>query len=349
MTRIPFADVEFPPQDLPSEFEINKRLRRFLCRYRENMGNPPDELSLSDEDHAKIERRALRYLRTAANKSGMAHLDSKDRKRLEVFRNGAKIQPVETEHRADEIASALHAEMPWMSPATDRLWRDMRTSVRNGDPAPRLRPFLLVGPPGIGKSHWARLLGKQMSVPTTVIEATGEPASFAVTGSQRGWGSAGPGKVLEGIMASGIANPVIVIDEIEKAGDVKSNAGQNFTLSEGLLPLLEISTARHWSCPYFRVGFDMSWITWVLTANSLRSLSAPFLSRCPPTELTALTQEHLIGFAGREGARRNLPSDAIDAVKEVITAITAPHNVSLRSVLRLLAAVEQAMNRPLLH
>ncbi len=44
MPRIPFADVEFPPQDLPSESEINKRLRRFLCRYRENMENPPDEL-----------------------------------------------------------------------------------------------------------------------------------------------------------------------------------------------------------------------------------------------------------------------------------------------------------------
>ncbi|MEG3662783.1 AAA family ATPase [Celeribacter halophilus] len=349
MPHIPFADVKFLPQNLPSEYELNKRLRRFLCRYRENMENPPDELSLSGEDHAKIERHTLRYLRTTANKSGMAHLDSKDRARLEVFRNGAKIQPVETEHRADEIASALHAEMPWMSPATDRLWRDMRTHVRNGDPAPRLRPFLLVGPPGIGKSHWARLLGKQMSVPTTVIEATSEPASFAVAGSQRGWGSAGPGKVLEGIMASGIANPVIVIDEIEKAGNVQSNAGQNFTLSEGLLPLLEISTARHWSCPYFRVGFDMSWITWVMTANSLRGLSAPFLSRCPPTELTALTLEHLIGFAEREGARRNLPPDAVDAVKEVIEAIRAPHHVSLRSVVRMLNAVEQAMSRPVLH
>nr|WP_254679252.1 AAA family ATPase [Celeribacter baekdonensis] len=218
MPRIPFADVRFLPEDLPTEFELNTRLKRFLRRYRENMENPPDELGLSEEDRAKIERRTQKYLRTVANHSGLAHLDRKDRARLEVFRKGAMLMPVETEHRADEIASAIHTAMPWMAPATDRLWQDMRASVRNGDPAPRLRPMLLVGPPGIGKSHFARLLGDLLSVPTTIIEATGEPAPFAVTGSQRGWGSASPGKVLEGIMASQIANPVIVIDEIEKAG-----------------------------------------------------------------------------------------------------------------------------------
>ncbi|MGO4914000.1 hypothetical protein ACEN2R_00830 [Pseudogemmobacter sp. W21_MBD1_M6] len=130
-------------------------------------------------------------------------------------------------------------------------------------------------------------------------------------------------------MASQIANPVIVVDEIEKAGEVQSTGGQRYSLTEGLLPLLERSTARHWSCPYFRIGFDMSWITWVLTANSLRGLSAPFLSRCPPTELRGLTQEHLIGFAKREGARRNLSQDAVDAVTEVIVAIKTPHDVSL--------------------
>ncbi|MFG6581386.1 AAA family ATPase [Sulfitobacter sp. 1A13191] len=349
MLRIPFADVRFPPENLQSEFEINTRLKRFLWRYRENMENPPDELGLSEEDRARIERRTQKYLRTVANQSGLAHLDRKDRGRLEAFRNGAMLMPVETEHRADEIASALHTEMPWMAPATERLWQDIRASVRNGDPAPLVRPMLLVGPPGIGKSYFARLLGDLLSVPTTIIEATGEPAPFAVTGAQRGWGSASPGKVLEGIMASQIANPVIVIDEIEKAGAVQSTGGQRYSLDEGLLPLLERSTARRWACPYFRISFDMSWVTWVLTANTLRGLSEPFLSRCAPTELTALTQEHLIGFADREGARRDLPQDAVDAVKEVIEAIRTPHHVSLRSVVRMLDAVEHAMNRPVLH
>ncbi len=349
MPRIKFADVKFPDHNTPSAYDLEVRLRKHLDQFRERIGSPKFEYAMSEADRLKVKRRAAAYLSAVSRRSGMDHLDPKDRARLEVFRSGAEIKPIETEHRADEIASALHAEMPWMAPATERLWQDMRASVRNGDAAPRLRPLLLVGPPGIGKSHFARLLGGQLSVPTSIIEATGEPASFAVTGSQKGWGSAGPGKILEGIMASQIANPVFVIDEIEKAGEVQSTGGQRYSLTEGLLPLLERSTARHWSCPYFRIRFDMSWITWVLTANSLRGLSAPFLSRCPPIDLRTLTQEHLIGFAEREGARRDLPLDAVDAVKEVIEAIRTPPHVSLRSIIRMLDAVEQTINRPVLH
>lgn len=349
MPRIKFADVAFPDHNLPSAHDIEVRLRKFLDRFREQIGSPKFDYALSDADPLKVRRRAAAYLSAVSRRSGMDHLDDKDLRKLQVFRGGAELKCVETEHRADEIASCLHTEMPWMAPATERLWHDMRASVRNGDPGPRLRPLLLVGPPGIGKSYWSRLLGAQLSVPTTIIEATGEPAAFAVTGSQRGWGSAGPGKVLEGIMASQIANPVIVVDEIEKAGDVQSAGGQRYSLTEGLLPLIERSTARRWSCPYFRIGFDMSWITWVLTANSVNGLPAPFLSRCPPTELRALTQEHLFGFADREGLRRDLPPDAVDAVKDVIGAIKTPHHVSLRSVIRMLDAVDQAMNRPVLH
>ncbi len=71
----------------------------------------------------------------------------------------------------------------------------MRRSVREGRPGLQFAPLLLLGPPGIGKSHWARRLGKLLEVPTTVVEATGEPASFALIGSQRGWANAGPGKI----------------------------------------------------------------------------------------------------------------------------------------------------------
>lgn len=304
---------------------------------------------LPDADRMKIRRRTKAYLNAISRQSRMGHLDAKDRDTLEVFRGGATLITVETEHQADEIAAAIHTEMPWMGSATELVWQDMRTSVRNGDPAPRLRPLLLVGAPGIGKCHWARLLGREILVPTKEIEATNEPASFSVTGSQRGWGSAGPGKPLEGIMASGIANPIIVVDEIEKAGSVKSNGGQRYALTEGLLPLLERSTAAHWACPYFRVSFDKSWIIWVLTANSVEGLSEPFLSRCPPLRLPNLTLDHLIGFADREGARRQLPQDVIDAVKEVIEAIATPRRVSLRSVIRMLNTVEQKFNGPFLH
>lgn len=349
MPRIKFSDVRFPNPDAPSAFDIEARLKRHLINFRKKRGKLEGGNHVSDRDRLNIRRKVVAYKDAVSRRSGMDHLADKDRQKLEVFRHGVELISVETEHRADEIASAIHSEMPWMSAATEMIWQDMRASVRRGDLAPLLRPLLLVGPPGIGKTYWARTLARHLTVPTAVVEATSEPASFSVTGSQRGWGSAGPGKPLEVIMATGVANPVIVVDEVEKAGTVESLRGQRFDLSEGLLPFLERSTAVRWSCPYFRVSFDMSWITWIMTANSVQGLPAPFLSRCPPLKLSPLSVEHLLGFADQLSAKRNLPPGAVDAVKEVIEAIRAPQLISLRSVTRMMDSLEQAINRPPLH
>ncbi|EEB84675.1 AAA family ATPase [Roseobacter sp. GAI101] len=349
MSRIPFAEVNFFSEHALCSYQVGNRLKSFLSSYRKKTGSSKEILYLSEADNDKIERRAHAYVGALGRRSGMSHLQRKDKEWLDALSNGCVLHRVETEHRADEIASALHTEMPWMAPATERIWQDMRASFRRGDLGTVIRPLLLVGPPGIGKSHWARLLGKELQVPTTVIESTSEPASFSVTGSQRGWANAGPGKPLENILATGIASPVIVVDEIEKAGSVKSERGQSFALGDGLLSLLERSTAASWGCPYFRVNFDMSWITWIMTANSTQGLSEPFLSRCPPMNLSALTVDHLQGFAVREAGRRGIGANAVGSVLEVIEHAKELQLLSLRSVLRLLAVAERSTNRPLLH
>ncbi|WP_375263465.1 AAA family ATPase [Palleronia sp.] len=188
-----------------------------------------------------------------------------------------------------------------MNPLNERVWLALRKIARSDDPAVRLTPMLLVGAPGIGKSFWARHLSEFLSLPVEAIDATSEPASFAITGSQRGWGSAGPGRLVELATRERTANPIMLIDEIEKAGDVTSMKGLHFTLTEALLPFLERYTAASWSCPYFRVAFDMSRVSWIMTANSVDGLGAPFLSRCPPIALERISLPHLAFFARREG------------------------------------------------
>jgi len=349
MTKIPFADVRFPPLGHINGYDVEARLKTFLQAYRKKNSPNKEHWVLSDDDWDKIIRRAKAYIESRGRSSKMGHLDRDDREKLAMFRDGIELKAICSEHQADEIASELHTEMPWMAQANERVWKELRASARKGDPGVRLTPMLLIGPPGIGKSHWAQLLGQYLSVPTTVVEATNEPASFSITGTQRGWSNQQPGRLLQTILDSTVGNPVIVVDEIEKAGRVTASRGTPFDLVDGLLPLLERSTAKNWSCPYFRVSFDMSWVSWVMTANTTEGLSRPFLSRCPPLQLTALSLPHLREFAAREGQRRDLPEDAIGAVLEVIDAIRKPQLLSLRNVIRLLNEVEQKLNQPRHH
>lgn len=349
MTKIPFADVRFPPIGEINGFDVEARLKTFLQSYRKKNSQKEEHWVLSDDDWDKITRRAKAYIAARGQSSKMGHLDRIEREKLAMFRDGIELKTIKSEHQADEIASKLHTEMPWMSKATDLVWKELRASVRRGDPGIRISPLLLVGPPGIGKSHWAQLLGQYLSVPTTVVEATNEPASFSISGTQRGWSNQQPGRLLQTIIDSAVGNPVVVVDEIEKVGRVTASRGTPFDLVDGLLPLLERFTAKSWSCPYFRVSFDMSWVNWVMTANTTDRLSRPFLSRCPPLNLTELSLPHLSEFAVREGQRRELPEDAIEAVLEVVEAIRKPQLLSLRNVIRLLNEVEHQLNHPRHH
>ncbi|MFH5774398.1 AAA family ATPase [Paracoccus sp. NGMCC 1.201697] len=362
MTRIPFIEARFfDPHD--TQRMIEERLMTQLRRFRvadlsfpipeseeDDEHAPSIPLALSDSDRRKISRRAKRLLELREAASGLSHLKRDDRERLEVLRDGARLIKIPSEHRADELAAALHSEMPWMAPATEMVWHAMRRSVREGWPGLHLPPILLDGPPGIGKSHFARRLGEVLSAPTTVIEATGENASFGVVGSQRGWGSAHPGRLIATILDSRIANPVMVVNEVEKAGPVVSNKGIAFGLPEGLLPLLEPMTARRWSCPYYQVRFDMSWVTWVLTSNNYRLLPGPLLSRCPPLRLQPLTLSDLIWFAQRQARERGLSEPSTDALIETLeAAFVPPQQRSLRLVIRLLDRAADLQNTPMRH
>ncbi|CAM3263567.1 ATPase family associated with various cellular activities (AAA) [Paracoccus aminovorans] len=368
-STIPFIEARFFSAnegriELGTRFK--KHLRKLRCRRIPpellappedvNAGGDDSDIDLMDiigisaDDAARIQRRVKRILEYRKAASGLEHLKSDDRERLEVLKDGARLISIRNEHHADELAAALHEDMPWMAPAIEVVWHAMRRSWREGLPGLRIPPLLLDGPPGIGKSRLARLLGKLLSTSTTVIEATGENASFGVVGSQRGWGGSCPGRLIETILQSRIANPVMVVDEIEKAGTAVSTKGHAFGLAEALLPLLEPLTAKRWSCPYYQVKFDMSWVIWVLTSNDYQLLPEPLLSRCPPIRLRHLTLAELVAFVRREGKKRNLSETSIEAICEVLAHPSLrQHQPSLRVAARMLRRAADLEQGPTLH
>ncbi len=370
MPRIPFIEARLGLAE-ESPKAIERRLTDYLTSLRAKRrsgkaGGPSpeghdaaDQSSLipdpgfddrkypSKEDLYRIQSRSNKLFERRRAASGLQHLNRQELDRLSVLRDGVRLVPVETEHRADELAAELHVAMPWMAAATEEVWMALRRSAAAGEPGARIPPLLLDGPPGIGKTVWARRLGELLGVPSDAIDASGEPASFSVTGLQKGWSGAAPGRPVELILRTLVGNPIVVVDEIEKTGQVHSNRGQSHSMTEGLLPLLEPASARRWSCPAFRVVFDMSWVSWILLSNSIAPLPEPLLSRVRIVRLEPPSLDHLIQFAWEEGRRRDLQTVSIEAVEEGIRRLVFDKGeISLRTVIRLLERAKFLERRP---
>ncbi len=280
-----------------------------------------------------------------------SHLKDKEQKdRLRRLLGPVPAVTVSSEHRADEIAASLHEEMPWMAPATEAAWRALRRSAREGEPV-RFGPMILAGPPGVGKTAWARRLAGRLDLPACMIDASKGLASFSLVGTEKGWATQQPGRPLEAMIDARMANPVVIVDEICKASSPGTTRGTSAAFLPALLGLLEVESSRVWDCPFFRVTIDMSHLSWIMTANTLETLPEPLVSRCRVLHIPDVTPAQLQGFARRQGEAMELPDAAADAVVEAIARVpeTLRSRLGLRDVNRMLERAEDLASRPTLH
>ena len=169
-------------------------------------------------------------------------------------------------HQARE---RLLFEFPYASAAIDFALTDLvgRATVR-------LRPLLLVGDPGSGKTRFACRLGEVLGV--SVWREDASRADGAVFGgTDRRWYSAEPCHPFLAVAHGKIANPLVLIDEIEKAG-TRSDYGR---LWDCLLGFLEPETNVRYPDPALQTNLDLSHVSYVATANSLDPLPAPIRDR----------------------------------------------------------------------
>lgn len=139
----------------------------------------------------------------------------------------------------------------------------------------RLRPWLLVGDSGSGKSWAAREFADVMGLPVLIFDAGGSSdGAFAGTPAQ--WSSAGASHVMQLINSSGIANPLVVVDEVDKAANSPANGG----LHSALLSFLDPGNAAGIHDPGLETKVDLSHVNYVLTANDLSRVPAPLRDRC---------------------------------------------------------------------
>lgn len=181
------------------------------------------------------------------------------------------------------VRATLRAEFPYAVDVIDRILLDIAPR-----PHVRIRPTILLGSPGSGKSRFARRLLNVLNVPHDVVPCGGI-SDGAFAGTARRWSTGEPSLPVALITRYRIAGPGAVLDEIEKVGTSRYNGQAH----DALLAFLEQETACRFHDPYVQAPCDVSHVTWVMTANSLEGLSAPLKDRCRVVEFPVPKGEHL--------------------------------------------------------
>lgn len=91
-----------------------------------------------------------------------------------------------SEHELDVIFAGVHKDFPWLASLTERAWRQALRRSRAGLPS-GVGPLLLLGPPGVGKSSWARAVARGLGVPSIDIDVGATGGVFDLQGSGKGW------------------------------------------------------------------------------------------------------------------------------------------------------------------
>ncbi len=137
-----------------------------------------------------------------------------------------------------------------------------------------ITPILLVGDPGLGKTYFASELAKVLGLAFHEISLATTTSIFALSGGDIQWAEGSPGFICETLAKSKIANPMIMIDELDKSsGESKYNAMNVF------YGLLETHTAKRFRDEALSFELDASKIVWIATANELHRVPEPIKSR----------------------------------------------------------------------
>ncbi len=179
----------------------------------------------------------------------------------------------------------------------------------------------LIGPPGTGKTTFARELASSTHREFVKVSVGGLNDSAELIGHRRTYIGASPGKIMEGIRKCGVNNPIILIDEVDKmTKDYKGDP------SGVLLDILDQNQNREFVDNYVQEPFDLSNVLFILTANDETKIPGALLDRLEIIEVASYTLFDKIAIAKnytlpRLGKEYDFDYTKIKFSDEVITKI----------------------------
>lgn len=273
------------------EYFLNQQIRTI----QDELGDNPQEQDLQD-----MESRA-------ALKLWDQKVEKLFRKELEKLR---RMNPQGAEYTVQLNYLDTLLDLPWNEFTTDKLDLKRAEKILERDHfglekvKQRILEYLAVlklkgdmkspilcfyGPPGVGKTSLGKSVAEALGRNYVRMSLGGVHDEAEIRGHRKTYIGAMPGRVIQHLKKSGSANPVFVLDEIDKLG--RSNHGDP---SSALLEVLDPEQNSAFYDNYIETEFDLSKVMFIATANSLATIQGPLLDRMEIIEVNGYTVEEKI-------------------------------------------------------